>query len=212
MSDWHDAMALEKANRRWRYGAGLLAAVLLAVLTVGAAAPDTVPDLLQARRIEVLSPAGRPVIVLSADEQQAALRLTARGPEHDRMVGLMAHRDGVHLALMKNKEAPLISARVDDNGSSLALFDGREPSQQPRGIILTSMCQGEEPMGATTVALTKGWRKEGVTAGLLMQDGEESVSLFLSGAERRSASMRVDQKTGKVAFVSEENKAIWSTP
>ena len=47
--------SLERINRRWRYMTGLFAVLLLISLTVGAAIPDSIPEVLQARRIEVLA-------------------------------------------------------------------------------------------------------------------------------------------------------------
>jgi len=108
--------SLERVNRRWRRMTG--------------------PQVLQAKRIEVLTPDGKPGIVLSADSNGSAIVLTAPGKDHKRRIIMSAHREGVNLMLMKHAEAPLLVANVDDNGSSLSLFDAREPSQNPGGIIL----------------------------------------------------------------------------
>ena len=131
--------SLERINRRWRYMTGLFAVLLLISLAVGAKLPDSIPEVLQARRIEVLAPDGKPGIVLIADDNRSAIGLTAQGQDHKRGISLMAHREGVELVLLKHAEAPLFLARVNDSGSTVFISDGREPSQNPRSIILTSV-------------------------------------------------------------------------
>lgn len=204
--------SLERINRRWRYMTGLFAVLLLISLTVGAAIPDSIPEVLQARRIEVLNPDGKPGIVLSADTNRSAIGLTAQGRDHKRAISLMADREGVELVLMKHAEAPMFLAKVDDNGSSLALFDGREPSQNPRGIILRSASPAEDHPGGTMINLMKGPRKADIQAGLLMLEDERGTSLLLGGDKGKSVNIRVNQEDGKVGFFSENDKAIWTMP
>ena len=50
--------SLERINRRWRHMTGLFAVLLLISLTVGAKLPDSIPEVLKAKRIEVLAPDG----------------------------------------------------------------------------------------------------------------------------------------------------------
>jgi hypothetical protein len=88
--------------------------------------PDEVPDLLQARRIQVLAPDGKPVIMLNADAHGSVLTLLGQGQSHQGAIMLAADKEGFRRMLMKNQEAPLLTAQVDDAGSSLTLFDGRE--------------------------------------------------------------------------------------
>ena len=204
--------SLERINRRWRYMTGLFAVLLLISLTVGAKLPGSIPEVLQVRRIEVLNPDGKPGIVLSADGNRSAIGLTAQGQDHKRAISLMADREGVHLALMKHAEAPLFLARVDDNGSSLALFDGREPSQNPRGIILRSASPGEDHPGGTMINLMKGPRTAHIQAGLLMLGNGKGTSLLLGGDKGKSVNIRVNQEDGKVSIFGENNKAIWTMP
>jgi len=212
--------ALERDNRRWRYAAGVLGSVLLITWTCAASLQDKVPELLQARRIQVLDPDGKPVIVLRADDHASALVLSY-GQNHERVISLAAHKDDVGLMLMKNKEAPLLSARVDDAGSYLALFDGRQPSQKPRGIVLTSTSSAENPSTSptvnrrrfgTSINLMQGSRQDDVKAGLSMRDPSGDVSLLLSGSRGKAVSLRVNQVDGKVQFLDETNKPVWSTP
>jgi hypothetical protein len=204
--------SLERINRRWRYITGLFAALLVISLTVGAKLPDSIPEVLQARRIEVLAPDGKPGIVLIADANRSALGLTAQGSDHKRGISLMANRAGVHLALMKHAEAPLFLAKVDDNGSSLALFDGRQPSQNPRGIILRSTSPAEDNPGGTMINLMKGPRTADIQAGLLMLENGKGTSLLLGGDEGKSVNIRVNQEDGKVGFFGESDKVIWTMP
>jgi hypothetical protein len=204
--------ALEKANRRWRYMAGLLALLPLIALTVAAKLPDKVPDLLQAKRIEVLAPDGKTAIILKADSDGSSLRLTSRGPAHKRVIALEAHTEGVDLMLMKHAEAPLLSAKVDDNGSSLFLFDGREPSQNPRSVVLRSACSTEFLEGGTAICLTSSQRKQDIQAGLFMQEAPVGSSLLLGGSKGKIVIVRANQDNGKVNVVSPSNNAIWTFP
>jgi hypothetical protein len=204
--------ALEKANRRWRYLAGLLALLPLIALTVAAKLPDQVPDLLQAKCIEVLAPDGKPAIILKADSDGSSLRLTGCGPDHKRAIALEAYKEGVRLMLMKHAEAPLLSAQVDDNGSSLTLFDGRQPSQNPRSVVLRSACSTEFREGGAAICLMSSQRAQGVQAGLFMQEPPGGSSLLLGGPKGKTVSVRVNQENGKVDFVSISNKATWTFP
>ncbi len=204
--------SLERINRRWRYMTGLFAVLLLISLTVGAKLPDSIPEVLQARRIEVLAPDGETGIVLSADSNGSAIVLTAPGQGHKRRIIMSAHREGVNLMLMKHAEAPLFIANVDDNGSSLSLFDAREPSQNPGGIILSSIYSPEVNLGGTSISLIKGPRKSDVQAGLSIQDNNKAASLFLGGDNEKSVNIRVNQENGKVGFLDKNNKVIFTMP
>jgi hypothetical protein len=124
----------------------------------------------------------------------------------------MADREGVHFVLMKHAEAPLFFVEVDDNGSSLALFDGREPSQNPRSIILRSISPGEDNPGGTMINLMKGPRKADIHAGLLMLENGKGTSLLLGGDEGKSVNFRVNQEDGKVSFFGDNDKVLWTTP
>ena len=178
--------ALEKVNRRWRCAAGLLASMLLIALVGAMKPPAEAPDLLQAKRIEVLAPDGEPVIVLSANAHGSALRLAGRGQDHERGISLVAGKDEVALMLMKHAEAPLFLARVNDAGSALWLTDGREPSQEPRAIHLRSTGT-EEEQGGTGMMLMRGMNKSGVGAGLFLQEASGQASLFLGAPRGKKA-------------------------
>lgn len=204
--------SLEKINRRWRYLTGLFAVLLLISLTVGAAFPDPIPQVLRARRIEVLAPDGKPGIELSADTNRSAIGLTAQGPDHKRGITLMAYREGVELVLMKHAEAPLFLARVNDSGSIVLLSDGREPSQNPRSIVLSSTSPTGKRPGGTMINLMKGPRKVDIHTGLLMPEDGNGTSLLLGGDKGKSVNIRVNQEDGKVGFFGENGKAIWTSP
>ncbi len=204
--------SLERINRRWRYMTGLFAALLLISLTVGAALPDSIPEVLKARRIEVVAPDGKPGIVLLADANRSAIGLGAQGPDHKRAISLMAYREAVELVLMKHAEAPSFIARVNDNGTILKLSDGREPSQKPRSIILRSVTPAEDSPGGTMINLTKGPRKADIHAGLLMLEDGSGTSLLLGGDKGKSVNIRVDQQDGKVGFFGENDKVIGTMP
>jgi hypothetical protein len=204
--------ALEKANRRWRYVAGLLALLPLLALTVAAKLPDKVPDLLQAKRIEVLAPDGKTAIILKADSDGSSLRLTSRGPAHKRAIALEANTENVQLMLLKHAEAPLLRAQVDDNGSSLFLFDGRESSQKPRAVVLRSARSTKSREGGAAICLMSSQRKQDVQAGLFMQEVPVVSSLLLGGYKGKTVIVHTNQDSGKVDFVSPSNKATWTFP
>ncbi|OHB84774.1 MAG: hypothetical protein A2Z38_08140 [Planctomycetes bacterium RBG_19FT_COMBO_48_8] len=204
--------SLERINRRWRYMTGLFAVLLLISLAVGAKLPDSIPEVLQARRIEVLAPDGKPGIVLIADDNRSAIGLTAQGQDHKRGISLMAHREGVELVLLKHAEAPLFLARVNDSGSTVFISDGREPSQNPRSIILTSVSPAGDSPGGTMINLMKGPRKTDIHAGLLMLEDDKGTSLLLGGDKGKSVNIRVNQEDGKVGFFGENDKVIWIMP
>ncbi|MFX0202951.1 MAG: hypothetical protein ACFFCW_43160, partial [Candidatus Hodarchaeota archaeon] len=141
-----------------------------------------------------------------------ALRLNAQGQDHERAISLMANREGVHFVLMKHAEAPLFSAKVDDNGSSLALFDGRQPSQNPRSIILRSASPAKDSPGGTMINLMKGPRTADIQAGLLVLENDKGTSLLLGGDKGKLVNIRVNQKDGKVGFFGEDDEVIWTMP
>jgi len=114
--------------------------------------------------------------------------------------------------LMKHAEAPLFLARVNDNGSTVLISDGREPSQKPRSIILRSTSPSEDSPGGTMINLMKGPRKADIQAGLLMLEDGKGTSLLLGGDKGKSANIRVNQEDGKVGFFGENDKAIWTMP
>jgi hypothetical protein len=207
--------ALEKANRRWRYAALSLASVVLIALVGGAAVPEEAPAVLQARRIEVLSPDGKPAIVLEAGNDGAMLRIAAPGKDHERAILLSANKESVNLALMKHAEAPLLNARVDDDGAVLALFDGREPSQDPRGILLRTQRPTEGGPALTAIALTKGPKTKEFRAGMFAMEPTETTDisyLLIGGSEGKQATVRVNQQNGKLEVRDQGNKALWTTP
>jgi hypothetical protein len=205
--------SLERINRRWRYMTGLFAVLLLISLAVGAKLPDSIPEVLQAKRIEVLTPDGKTGIVLSADSGGSAIVLTAPGQDHKRRIIMSAHREGVNLMLMKHAEAPLFIVNVDDNGSLLSLFDAREPSQNPGGIVLKSASPAEDYPGVTMINLIKGGvLKDDIQAGLLILESEKAASLVLGGDDGKLVNIRVNQKDGKVGFFNENNKVIFTMP
>lgn len=202
--------SLERTNRRWRYATGLFAALLLTSLAIGAKDSDPVPDVLQARRIEVVAPDGKPAIVLNASNKGSSLILTAQGKDHKRIIGLSAYEEGVSLALMKHAEAPLFMAIVEDKGSTLAISDGREPSQKPGSIVLRSFSPTEDSPGATMINLTKG--PSDIKAGLLSLENDKGSFLALGGDKGKNVIIRVNQENGKVCFCDKNDKALWTMP
>ena len=92
------------------------------------------------------------------------------------------------------------------------MFDGRRPSQNPRGIILRSASPGEDHPGGTMINLMKGPRTADIQAGLLMMENGKGTSLLLGGDKSKSVNIRVNQEDGKVGFFGENDKVIWTAP
>ncbi|MHC4740960.1 MAG: hypothetical protein ACYS8Z_03555 [Planctomycetota bacterium] len=207
--------ALEKANRSWRYAAVLLGSVLLIALVSGGKPADEAPDLLQAKRIEVLAPDGKPRIVLEAHDNRSALSIVAQGKGGQRAIGFGADEEGVGMMFMKHKEYPLLRFDGNDDGCMLAMFDGREPSQEPRGILLRTQRPTEGGLAGTVVALTRGSSKVDTRAGMFITEPTETVEqtyLQLAGSEGKTATVRVNQENGKLEVFGEGNKVMWTTP
>ena len=194
-------VALEQANRRWRCAAFVTGAVLLIGAIGAASAPDTVPDVLQARRIEVLAPDGEPAIVLRANVKGSSLSLSARSPNHTRIVDLAADQEGARMMLMKHKEAPLFSVLVDDAGSALSLFDGREPTQRPRSIILRTAWDSENGQDGASIALARLHAKNPLGAMLCVRDPDDKTALMIGGSGAKNVTLRVDPQDGKLDFL-----------
>jgi hypothetical protein len=173
---------LEKVSRRWRYAAVSLVGIMLIALVSGGKPADDVPDLLQARRIEVLRPDGKPGIVLQANDKgsglsirawaesnkdrdpavvleanknRSGLSVTARGNGHQRGISFGANGESVGMVFMKHKEYPLLKFDGNDDGCMLAMFDGHEPSQNPTTILLKTEWSEEDKRGLTGIALAK---------------------------------------------------------
>jgi hypothetical protein len=113
---------------------------------------------------------------------------------------------------MKHAEAPLFLARVNDSGSTVFISDGREPSQKPRSIVLRSTSPADDSPGGTMINLMKGPRKADIQAGLLMLENDKGTSLLLGGDKGKSVNIRVNQEDGKVGFLGENDKVIWTMP
>ena len=260
---------LEKVNRRWRYAGVSLMGILLIALVSGGKSTDKVPDLLQARRIEVLgldgkprivlevndkgsglslsarsvdqkegNPAvvleandekselrvmarakgqkdGKPVIALEAHDNRSALSVVAQGKGGQRAIGFGADKEGVGMMFMKHKEYPLLRFDGNDDGCMLAMFDGREPSQEPRGILLRTQRPTEGGHAGTVVALTRGSSKVDTRAGMFIMEPTETAEntyLQLSGSEGKTATVRVNQENGKLEVFGKGNKVMWTTP
>lgn len=238
----HRIETLEKVNRRWRYATVALAGVLLIALVGAAKLPDEVPDLLQARRIEVLRPDGKPGIVLEAkkngsklsirawaegqkdgnpavkleaNENASGLRITTRGKNGERAIGLSADEERT-LFVMTGRGERLLLAHGDDKGSSLTLYDGRQRYQKPTTVGLSAQWSKEDKMGMTGITLGKegGRRQSDMRAGLFTRetDTQEGSYLQLGGDQGKTATVYVNQQNGKLVVVDQSNKGMWTTP
>ena len=201
--------ALEGSNRRWRLAAGLLGLLLLIGVAVAARRDGPAGSVVRTRRLVVLAPDGQASIILSADDRQAMLSL--RGGDGERGILLGADEEAVQLILMKNQEAPLFSARAEDQGASLWIWDGREQSEKPNAIVMSSMYSGRRGGGQAMVNLTRGLQSSDIEAGLYMGGRSQGTFLLLGGRRDKTAKLQVDQRTGRIEFLDEDDKVIWSS-
>jgi len=203
--------ALEKANRRLHSVAGLLGGILIITLVCAMKSPAIVHDTLQAKRLEIVTPDGKPAMVLSADVDGSTLNLTGYGDEHTRAIELRADKEGARLMLMKHMEAPLLTAQVDDSGAVLSLFDGHEPSESPKYIVLRSNYSTKQRHGGAGVFINQRNQKDSLKAGLIVDDSGKS-NLLLGDSEGKAVRVGVNQQNGKVEFVDRNGNGLWSTP
>ena len=84
------------------------------------------------------------------------------------------------------------------------LFDGREPSSQPRSIIMrTAHAPESKRAGEAAITLAKGPRKTDVKAGLCMPDPDGDASLMLGGPKGNTVTLRVNPEDGKLDFLDD---------
>lgn len=205
-------VGLERAARRWRYAAVVLGMLLAVGVTVAAKTSEKVPDVMRVRRLEVVRPDGTAAIELSAEDRQARFYLHG-SPDSELGMAFGAHEEGVSLMVLKHKEVPLFFVQADENGAMLYLSDGRETSQGPNRIALGSVHNDQNPHGLATLSFFRGsGLKPPKEAGLHLEGSSQGTFLLLGGPEGKRAKVRVEQETGKVEFLDEKNKLIWSTP
>lgn len=202
---------LERTSRYWRGATVVLLVLLIAVLVGGATAPSGIPDTLRARRLELLGLNDKPVIIMGSQGRGSALSMVGYGSARRRAIGLSVDENGARLLLMRNSEAPLLTAQVDDTGSSIIMSDGREASRGPRSVVIRSVYAEKNVASGTGIALMKGPYSRDIEASLSMQESGGS-SLMLGGPNRQAARMLVNQDSGKVEFLSPDGKSIWTTP
>jgi len=109
---------LERTNRRWRTVCIALSLMLVIGFVVAAEQPPAPAEIIQAKRIELIGPDGKAVIVLEAKPD--ATSLAVWGPDHEHAAVLVAQRSKSALMLMKNKDAPEVFAEAVDHGGRSA--------------------------------------------------------------------------------------------
>lgn len=199
--------SLERCNRRWRYAAWTVGALLLIVSAVAAKAPEKVPEVLQAKRIEVLAPDGRRAIVLQGDRNGSSLLLTGRGEHRQRAISLTADQEGTRLMLMRDKESPLISLLTADAGATLALYDGRSSSQRPRSIVMRSLQSTDRYRGGASLIVSRGQRDSDIEAMLAVREPDNKVALRLGDTTAADVSLQIDAQEGKLAFQDSSDRS-----
>ena len=115
---------LERSNHRWRFACFALLMLALAAFIIAAEQPPSPPEIIQARRIELIGPDGKAVIVLEAKADSTSLAVW--GPDHEHAAVLVAERSKSAMMLMKNKDAPEVFAEAVDHGGEIGVTDGRD--------------------------------------------------------------------------------------
>jgi len=114
---------LERSNRWWRGGCIAAVALIagLGATTKPAGNPNAEFDHLTVQSLSIRSEPGGPQINISADKDQASLRITTRDAVTS--TGMMCDADGATLLLSRHAKTDTIGAtlRVDDQSAALLL-------------------------------------------------------------------------------------------
>ena len=187
--------SLELCNRRWWRAAWITATVVLAGLMVAAKTPEGADNVLRAKRIEVLAPDGTPAIVLSADDHNASLTISAPAEESDHAIALNAGKDGTQLMMMRGKESPLFLVLTDEAGSTLALSANHELKERSRSISLRSIRRTDRYGGGAYIMLARngGHKRADIDAMFSVREPDGKVAIVLG-----------DFNAGDIALKSED--------
>ena len=203
---------LEREVRRWRYAAAALGLILLVAATVAAQRPEEVPDVLRARRVEVLRSDDSVGLALDAQRNRSVLTIAAP-PNDERSIMLAASEEGAGFVLMKDKEAPLFTVRAGDEGASLHMWDGRQPGEKPVCLVLQSRCHENGYAGEVALGVSRGAIGPPQQLGVYLSDTPEgNFSVRLGHRKGKRATVTVNQQSGETEIRDEDGSALWPAP
>ena len=136
--------------KRIVYGFGCL---LVAGVVVGATSLQTVPEVIQAKRFEVVNDDGKTVAEIFADEDGGALRILNKDGQP--VVGFFADEDGGMLGISNKDGTPVSGLYSDKDGGVLRIYSKD---------------------GASVATIFA--REDGGAFGILNKDGGTVVGLF----------------------------------
>jgi hypothetical protein len=182
----------ERRARRWRAGALVCGGLLGATLLAAAAQDAGVPDVLRARRLEIVGAEDQVVLMLRAGDTGGQLDVwNAKGANIVRIAG---NDEGGDVAVWNNASAPVA-------GLFATKLGGRVEAGDATGSVLAALARGEE--GGALVLSGAGenassLRAEAGAAGavLSMRRTDGSVG-FLAGVAQGAAVLSMRNQAGK---------------
>lgn len=192
---------LERSNRRWRgCGVGLML-VIGCWLLVSAEKAAPPPDIIQAKRIELIGTDGKAAIVMEA--QNDANSLTVWGPDHEHAAVLVAQPRKAALMLMKNPQAVEVSAEAADPGGQIAVTDGKTAADPTRSSISLS----GSATGFSLFHLFNGRPASHLSFSKL----GGALELRTPGSKAATRILGSD-RGGHVEILDADGQAVWSAP
>ena len=119
---------LERTSRYWRFTAVALGLTLVAITAMGLADDaEQVPDVIRARRFEVVNEQGTPQVILSQHEQLGGA-IGTYNPQGERVVLISLNATGVGgvINTFDGKGGELVSiGTTEDGAGAVSTFDGK---------------------------------------------------------------------------------------
>lgn len=138
--------ALERAGRRQRCAIAILGSALAAIVLTGTAQPvggAATPDVVKAKRFEVVTDSGAPVLVMTRSEAGGLIGVqTAAG---QLLVTISATPDGAGLIAVADKRGGRlveISGKAGDGGGGVGMVNTFNPQGEVAVSLLSSKGQG----------------------------------------------------------------------
>jgi len=113
---------LEKSNRRWRNSALVLG--IIAVSLVSIAAIPAIPDLIQAKRIELLNPQGDVVVSLTSEGNSGAINVNNGFKTNIFSMTGNSYGNGV-MKVQNDAGKPVVSAGAFQNGGIITVTNNQ---------------------------------------------------------------------------------------
>ena len=170
---------LERTSRYWRFTAVALGLTLVAITAMGLADDaEQVPDVIKARRFEVVNEQGTPQVILSQHEQLGGA-IGTYNPQGERVVLISLNATGVGgvINTFDGKGGKLVEiGAAEGRGGAIATYDGKGGelveigvTKNDEGVITTYDGKGRELVLISTT-----------------DDGEGAISTFNRAGQVRA--------------------------